>query len=746
MQKLTFFRLIAQVASFILAISLRNISEEVLGTYAISLSILSVFSAVITYEGTFLVISRNIYPSNFFTNLKVNRPVWLLVTALVLYIGDLGPIITMCLLGFLLTLDFEYLVNITTLGERAHGEEVRFRKLLGRKIIFAEFLFPLLSFTAIYLNLVWLLLPIYIIIFLFLNIYLFIFAGKKSKRQPLSKAIPTFKGTLTAFLKRTDSQLQRLVIGSVFGASVLGSIYPALLIGRAGSIIGNVWYTYYFNRTKQVISAGHFFIRNIIAIIFGLIVICSLYAFFSQWFFSYFFDWNVEVIIYSTFFFINLQFLYKTFIRSITTNIRKINFFNIALSVSILIKLIYAGIFNINLTSWLFLSILVDLIVFWLLQLYIYFIHRNEDSKSNINVLRVTNLPTEDFPASGLTSHMISEGTDELIAIPFPKKLCLFNYDDKKIISELKIDLRSKKLFKWVRLFISIYYSYRLSRVAVKNNINIIHVHWVPLIFIKLFSSTNKKFIMTIHGEDARYLDYFPFKQIARKYSKIYVVGSYWTDYLKQKNFKVEEIANFSPIEDELKNNLKNNLIDYLSKEETKLCVIASEKSHKNLKIFQHIPQKIRDALESSNLAIEVVGISEDYYKKVTVNNKIPNGIILPGRLSRYDTLFSIISSDLLLIPSYTEGNPKVVWEAVELGTFPIISKTLTFHGFNHKNYPFRFNPDNSEEFWETINNALLEKDKLDLEDFFTISSHLTIRNEYNRSYKKTFREYVDVI
>ena len=60
MQKLTFFRLIAQVASFILAISLRNISEEVLGTYAISLSILSVLSAVITYEGTFLVISRNI--------------------------------------------------------------------------------------------------------------------------------------------------------------------------------------------------------------------------------------------------------------------------------------------------------------------------------------------------------------------------------------------------------------------------------------------------------------------------------------------------------------------------------------------------------------------------------------------------------------------------------------------------------------------------------------------------------------
>ena len=60
----------------------------------------------------------------------------------------------------------------------------------------------------------------------------------------------------------------------------------------------------------------------------------------------------------------------------------------------------------------------------------------------------MSNLPTQDFPASGLTSHMISDGSDELLAIPFPKSLCLFDYRDK-IILDLKIDLRNKKLFKW---------------------------------------------------------------------------------------------------------------------------------------------------------------------------------------------------------------------------------------------------------------------------------------------------------
>ena len=53
MFKITFLRVIAQVASFILVLSLRNISEEVLGTYALALSVLSVMSALITHEGTF---------------------------------------------------------------------------------------------------------------------------------------------------------------------------------------------------------------------------------------------------------------------------------------------------------------------------------------------------------------------------------------------------------------------------------------------------------------------------------------------------------------------------------------------------------------------------------------------------------------------------------------------------------------------------------------------------------------------
>ena len=744
MYKLTSYRLIAQIASFILAISLRNISDEVLGTYAISLSILSVISAVITYEGTFLVISRNIYPSNFFTNLKFNRLVWILTTFLILFYADLGAIITMCLVGFLLTLDFEYFINLITLGERAKGKEERFRKYLGNKIIFTEFLFPLVSVTAIYFNLASIVLPAYISIFLAINLYMFLLAFKRSSNESLIKAIPSFKGTTTAFLKRTDSQLQRLVIGSIFGPAILGAIYPALLIGRAGSIIGNIWYTYYFNRSKQVISAGNIFLKNLPLIVLLISIIALIYAFASQWFFSYFFNWNVELLVYATFFFINLQFLYKTFIRSITTNIRKIQLFNLALITSITFKLIYASIFSLSLINWLFASVLVDIIVFCFLQFYIYLFQKPNTTYDKVNVLRVSNLPTQDFPASGLTSHMISDGSDELLAIPFPKSLCLFDYRDK-IILDLKIDLRNKKLFKWYRLIVSIYYSFLISKVAKKNKINLVHVHWVPLIFIRLFSPKDTEFVLTIHGEDARYLDYFPFKQIAKKYSKIFVVGSYWTNYLKKRNFKISEIPNFSPIDNNLKLSLQNK-IKKTKKEHIKLCVVASEKSHKNLKIFQHVPSKFTKMLQKKELSIVIAGISKEYFLKVSKNNSIPDGFIIPGRLSRFDTLFSIGSSDFLLIPSFTEGNPKVVWESVEMGVFPIISSSLKFYGYDHEIYPYRFDPNNSEDFWKKIDLAINNTDKLIIENFFSITNHISVQKEYNTLYRKLLGNKIAII
>jgi len=738
MFKITFLRVVAQVASFILVLSLRNISEEVLGTYALALSVLSVISALITHEGTFLVISKNVYPSNFFVNLKFNRLIWLFFTIAVLFYSDLGITITMCLLGFLLTLDSEYFLNILTLGKRAHGNDERFRKYLKIKIIITEFSFPLISAFAIYFDIASLVLIFYSLIFAVINILMIYIAHNRTKENSFYKALPSLKGTITSFLKRTDSQFQRLFIGAFFGSAFLGSIYPALLIGRAGSILGNIWYTYYFNRSQQVIFASKKILSNLPLAFIVITLTSILYAVISERVFTLIFNWEVNTVFYALFFFINIGFFHKTFIRSISVNRRRINLFNFSLATSITSKLIIGFIFEISLTIWLTFSVVIDLLIFLYLQIVLNKAKNSESvNPENISLLRVTNLPTPDFPASGLTSLMISRDTKDKLAIPFPKDLCLFKDKNPKIISDLNLDLRSRKRPKWARLIISIYYSYILSRIAKREKINVVHIHWVPLIFVSIFLGNQAKYVLTIHGEDARYLVYFPFRNIVKKFSKVYVVGSYWKNFLDENGFKVQEIQNFSPIEESIKDNIYLNRDKQANIMGDHICLVGSEKDHKNIKIFKDMPIEFFSYLEKKKLTLSIVGISEDYFKKIIKSNLIPPGIQICGRRSRLETLNEISKAKFLVIPSFTEGNPKVVWEAVELNTIPIISETLTFLDYDHSVYPFRFDPHDAEDFWEKLKLAIRSSKNLVLGNYFNISSYLTVREEYNKTYFK---------
>ena len=59
-----------------------------------------------------------------------------------------------------------------------------------------------------------------------------------------------------------------------------------------------------------------------------------------------------------------------------------------------------------------------------------------------MKVLRITNLPTEDYPASGLVSHHLIRKNKEYIAVPFPFKLLKYKYTTLSISS--LFDIRNK--------------------------------------------------------------------------------------------------------------------------------------------------------------------------------------------------------------------------------------------------------------------------------------------------------------
>jgi hypothetical protein len=734
-------RLFAQLSSLLVVLALRDISLETLGLYAMSISVMSLISVFLTYEGTFLVISRNIKPSRFFANLKVSRIVWFVSLLSFFIFQELRSEIIVCIMGFLIALDSEYLVNTVTMGKRTFGNNESFKKLLRIKIVTTELLIPALSASAIYLGYFFGLGVFYCVVLVAINICLLVVAFRKSRRAQWREILPDPKGVTMATLKRGDSQFYRLVIGGIFGAATLGQIYPALVVGRVGSILGNIWYSWYFKEVESVKSVSSLIWKYKIVLFWAVIILAYAYSLVAQPLFTLAVDWKVELLVYAVFFIINVQFFFKTFLRSIAVNGRQTYSYNAVLALTLVFRFLAALLLSGSFESWLIICVLLDFIVFLSFQRMLIF-RSNQVKFPNRNILRVTNLPTEDYPASGLTSHKLAEGETDLLAIPFPAELCLHNYDSQKLVLDFAIDLRDRKRSRIGRLLASIYFSFKVAKYAIMNNISIIHIHWVPLIFTGLFVGNSTKLFLTIHGEDARFLKRGLFRQLARKVDKLYVVGSYWTKVLLDAKLNVEEVPNFSPIQRPNSEKISRKLSfggDELSGSTFNLCLVGAEKEHKNLRIFKDLPDEFFDLLESGKAKLDFVGITSNYIEQLGVSRA--SLINCHGRCSREVTLDIINRSDVLLIPSYTEGNPKVVWEAVELGVTPVISRSLTFSGYNHQIYPYTFEPENADGFWSVIRLAMAGHSNITLSNYFTISRRDDVRKIYEEAYSNKVLE-----
>lgn len=364
-------RLLAQLASLLVVLSLREVSLDSVGLYAMCVSVMSMLSAFLTYEGTFLVISRNIRPSRFFANLKVNRVVWFIALLFFFAFQGLSIQILVCLIGFLVASDSDYLINTITIGKRVFGDNESFRRLLRLKILLTELLIPALSASAVYFGYSLILATIYCVVWLFINGYLLRLALRKSMNTQWSSVLPDLKGVIMATLKRGDSQFYRLLIGGVFGAATLGQIYPALVVGRAGSILGNIWYSWYFKDVESVRRISSVIWQYKIIILSLTAIMATVYSEIAQPIFVLAADWNVGQIIYALFFIINVQFFLKTFLRSIAINAKQTNLYNVALAVALGVRFLAVLAFSYSMEYWLIICILLDLVVFMWLQKYL---------------------------------------------------------------------------------------------------------------------------------------------------------------------------------------------------------------------------------------------------------------------------------------------------------------------------------------------------------------------------------------
>ena len=333
-------RLFSQLSNLLLILSLKGISDSSVGRYALCISILSFISAVITFEGTFQVLSRNLCIRRFYNNLFLNRISWLFILFVLYYFTENELVILVCLVSFCLNIDSEYYINVISLKKRILHNEIYYRSLLRNKIILTELCLPLITTASIYFKSYNILFYILFCILILLNIKLITIRKISLSFFSNLLFLPTLSGTIVCLLKRFDTQFYKVYTGFFFGESFLGAIYPAFLVGRVGSLFGNIWYSYYFNQKNIFIKYDKLFKKYIYIIIFFFVSLILSYVFAVDYMFLYLFNWDLSKFIYLLYFIVNLQFLQKTFLRSKSHSFNILNLYNIFLLLTLVLKTI----------------------------------------------------------------------------------------------------------------------------------------------------------------------------------------------------------------------------------------------------------------------------------------------------------------------------------------------------------------------------------------------------------------------
>jgi len=333
-------RLFSQLSNLLLILSLKGISDSSVGRYALCISILSFISAVITFEGTFQVLSRNLCIRRFYNNLFLNRISWLFILFVLYYFTENELVILVCLVSFCLNIDSEYYINVISLKKRILHNEIYYRSLLRNKIILTELCLPLITTASIYFKFYNILFYILFCILILLNIKLITIRKISLSFFSNLLFLPTLSGTIVCLLKRFDTQFYKVYTGFFFGESFLGAIYPAFLVGRVGSLFGNIWYSYYFNQKNIFIKYDKLFKKYIYIIIFFFVSLILSYVFAVDYMFLYLFNWDLSKFIYLLYFIVNLQFLQKTFLRSKSHSFNILNLYNIFLLLTLVLKTI----------------------------------------------------------------------------------------------------------------------------------------------------------------------------------------------------------------------------------------------------------------------------------------------------------------------------------------------------------------------------------------------------------------------
>lgn len=259
-------------------------------------------------------------------------------------------------------------------------------------------------------------------------------------------------------------------------------------------------------------------------------------------------------------------------------------------------------------------------------------------------ILRVTAVPRDASP--GAAYHPIyfaNKFNDKVIAIPgkgeaLDESYLSFSESIFNIFS-LKIQ---KIIFLFELLFLSLFKSFHVKHIFVHS-----FIYAIPFLII------GKKVTLVIHGSDYKYLYSKIGRILINRLNSIYVVGK--SDVAKEVGIK--SIPNIFKCVDNLSNASEEKMYDF--------CFILRNAPVKN----PQFPQKLYESIpDCKSIRIAVIGIEGT--KKLEENKSIEfYGVLPPVKVHEL-----LQKSSVFILPSFNEGVPKALFEALSNGCACIVN------------------------------------------------------------------------
>ncbi|HRU01785.1 MAG TPA: glycosyltransferase [Victivallales bacterium] len=283
-------------------------------------------------------------------------------------------------------------------------------------------------------------------------------------------------------------------------------------------------------------------------------------------------------------------------------------------------------------------------------------------------------------------------------------------------------NLKKKKIKYFVLPWYFFFQIKELYKIVKEENINIVHAHWILpngliSVFCKKIFRCNYKIVVTIHGSDIwgfnNKLGNILKKYVLNNIDSLTVVSNAIKDKVDElKYYKDIYVYSMGVDTDQFSPLKKSNLLkEKLNIKGPFLLYVGILTERKGLRcLISAMKEVVKEEYKEAKLVLIGDGEMKFEIHEMTKKLGIENNVILLGQIPHEELPSYFATADLFILPSFSEGWPVVVMEALSCGTRTIVTDLPVFEKHKQEERLFWIVPKgNFELLAKEIKKALFE-------------------------------------